>query len=358
MWCGLDGVDEIATFKCKGSLAASFTIVCKDFNFLDGDNAAHIDDPCGTHNKVHKQSKDNYDMEGQQRTEEDSAEDCRERCRSVKRCKHYSYWPDGGCHLQDKNAYVEHKGKVKTGPPICCAVPEVKCSHDLPGHDKTVEKHFGACQDRCRSVSDCAHFTFWDDGGCHLAPKWARQEHDDHKNKWPMSGQPWCIDEALTAGTTIALYSRIHKRFLRMTSDGVDASAKREDGTVPDNWNAERFTVVDAGAGQVAFHSALQNRFLKMNDRAKMDRSGVKNVDALPGKWAWERFTPVDTGIGGYAFHNAAHNRYVRMAANRVVDASGQHSVDFVPDGWTWEDFTLTVLAPPPETTTPKPWWE
>ena len=36
------------------------------------------------------------------------------------------------------------------------------------GCHRTVEFSADACQQRCQVVEDCAHFTFWPDGGCLL----------------------------------------------------------------------------------------------------------------------------------------------------------------------------------------------
>ena len=41
------------------------------------------------------------DMHGHARSHEASAAQCALRCKSVEGCSHFSYWSDGGCHLQD-----------------------------------------------------------------------------------------------------------------------------------------------------------------------------------------------------------------------------------------------------------------
>eukprot|EP00931_Biecheleriopsis_adriatica_P110784 TRINITY_DN850_c0_g1_i1.p1 TRINITY_DN850_c0_g1~~TRINITY_DN850_c0_g1_i1.p1 ORF type:complete len:218 (-),score=38.34 TRINITY_DN850_c0_g1_i1:92-745(-) len=38
----------------------------------------------------------------------------------------------------------------------------------LSGTEKTEEMDWKACQKRCDNTDDCAHFSFWPDGGCHL----------------------------------------------------------------------------------------------------------------------------------------------------------------------------------------------
>ena len=82
-------------FKCRGSVAASFTLFCKKLNFLDGSNGATMDDPCSTWNKWYKQNNGDADMPGQGRSHEKNAAACRERCKTVRGCKHYSFWKDG-----------------------------------------------------------------------------------------------------------------------------------------------------------------------------------------------------------------------------------------------------------------------
>lgn len=42
-------------------------------------------------------------MKGQGRSKEASVEDCRARCSKTKRCKQFTWWYDGGCHLYDGN---------------------------------------------------------------------------------------------------------------------------------------------------------------------------------------------------------------------------------------------------------------
>mmetsp|Transcript_36587 Transcript_36587/g.104614 ORF Transcript_36587/g.104614 Transcript_36587/m.104614 type:complete len:694 (-) Transcript_36587:270-2351(-) len=50
---------------------------------------------------------DPVNMAGQVRTVEPSAVMCQERCAAVEGCAHFSFWEDGGCHLQDQSAAVQ-----------------------------------------------------------------------------------------------------------------------------------------------------------------------------------------------------------------------------------------------------------
>uniref|UniRef100_A0A7S4LPI6 Apple domain-containing protein n=1 Tax=Oxyrrhis marina TaxID=2969 RepID=A0A7S4LPI6_OXYMA len=50
-----------------------------------------------------------------------------------------------------------------------CFIPEKQYSPvNMRGQYRTIEKTARACQQRCYTTPGCAHFTFWEDGGCHL----------------------------------------------------------------------------------------------------------------------------------------------------------------------------------------------
>ena len=44
------------------------------------------------------------DMAGQKRTVTDSAGACQDRCLNTEGCSYFSWWADGGCHIQDSSA--------------------------------------------------------------------------------------------------------------------------------------------------------------------------------------------------------------------------------------------------------------
>ncbi|CAE7244814.1 unnamed protein product, partial [Symbiodinium microadriaticum] len=167
------------------------------------------------------------------------------------------------------------------------------------------------------------------------------------------------IDKVLLKpGSEIALHNSIFNRFMRMHGDAnkMDSSDVNPDcnrlqqvlifaeysekhiNALPDGWTWERFKVVEAGFGQVALHSSIHNRFVRMW-HGDMDRSSNKDAGALPDSWWAERFTVVDCGGGKVAFHNARFNRFVRMN-HGDMDRSATKAGDALPSGWTWECFT------------------
>merc|ERR550514_1579043 len=97
----------------------------------------------------------------------------------------------------------------------------------------------------------------------------------------------------LAPGKVMALHNKVHNRFVRMYGDGQDASDVKPANELPSGWSWERFTVVDAGNGQIALHNKAHNRFLRMHED-KMDGSDKRGADQLPTGWTWERFTPVN----------------------------------------------------------------
>ena len=66
----------------------------------------------------------------------------------------------------------------------------------------------------------------------------------------------------LRPGSVIAIYSPHCRRFLQVTGHGLGVGPEMNGNGMPDSWTWERFTVIDAGRGQIALHNAQHNRFL------------------------------------------------------------------------------------------------
>lgn len=62
----------------------------------------------------------------------------------------------------------------------------------LEGTARTVEMSAEACQQRCQVVEDCAHFTFWPDGGCLLTPEISYPKATPVKFSATVSGPKFC----------------------------------------------------------------------------------------------------------------------------------------------------------------------
>jgi hypothetical protein len=152
-------------------------------------------------------------------------------------------------------------------------------------------------------------------------------------------------------GHWIALHCEKHNRYVRMNNKGrMDVSPYYKYGSIPSDWEWERFMVVYAGHGQYAFHNRKHNRFIRLNNQKDqhkaMDASGKRPANRLPGGWTWERFKIVDAGDGQVAFYNKKNNRFMRMdGKHKHMDGSGKKNSPKLPNGWTWEKFRILDLG-------------
>jgi len=147
--------------------------------------------PCYLTGNKYVTGRNSDDMAGQGRTSEESPEACQARCNGVAGCEFFTFWVDGGCHLQSSAAREkEAAASVISGPKEC--PPASTCwihgrkyvtgRNDVDGvanEGRTVEESALACQERCSTVADCAFFSYWVDGGCHLQNAGAREKGAD-----------------------------------------------------------------------------------------------------------------------------------------------------------------------------------
>jgi len=153
----------------------------------------------------------------------------------------------------------------------------------------------------------------------------------------------------LQPGTVVALHCAAHNRYVSMSGAALQRSGERGVDDLPGDWTWERFTVVDAGNGQVAFHNAVHNRFLEMRHHATMGCSNPHAVSDLQDWWTWQRFTVVPAGNGEFVFHNTHHNRMIRMT-DHIIDASDEKSPQDLPSDWTWLRFRIVRVSEASET--------
>ena len=88
---------------------------------------------------------------------------------------------------------------------------------------------------------------------------------------------------ALVEGNIVALYSVNHMKFVRMGEKSVDCSGgPKAIGKLPFDWDSERFLVVNAGNGRIAFYSPSHRRFLTSQDGLAEASSLIGNLDDSP----------------------------------------------------------------------------
>lgn len=127
------------------------------------------------------------DLPGHKPTNEWTLDKCQARCARVKSCHHYTFFQTKSvCHLQGKFARSHSSSDALSGPPFCKAdapsLPSARlqeaedCTEinvkyhplNMPGRLETREATISHCQARCRRVQGCAHFTYTQEGTCHL----------------------------------------------------------------------------------------------------------------------------------------------------------------------------------------------
>lgn len=157
--------------------------------------------------------------------------------------------------------------------------------------------------------------------------------------------------ELVVPGAILAFHNDFHNKYMKMTPDGkMTASAPKGADELPDGWTWERFRVVDGGNGEVALWSDIHKRFVRLNDKTDMDtnKPGGHGQAGLPRSWTWERFEVVDAGGGQIAFHNRIHDRFVRLSGGDMDASAKKAAADLPPpDEWTWERFTVVEAGDP-----------
>ena len=146
-------------------------------------------------------------------------------------------------------------------------------------------------------------------------------------------------ERILIPGTMIALHSSTHNRFVRMSGEKLARSETKDAVDIPEDWTSERFTVVDAGGGQIALHNSVQSRFVGLGSSCPL-----KFVDQLPGDWEHEKFDVYPAGSGEITLYNRQTGKVLRMSTT-AIDSSAVNPAH-LPDSYTWERFRVVRLKP------------
>ncbi|CAE7037123.1 unnamed protein product [Symbiodinium sp. CCMP2592] len=142
----------------------------------------------------------------------------------------------------------------------------------------------------------------------------------------------------------IALHNTFHNRFVRMSSTGMDTSGFGAADELPADSIWERFTVVDVGDGSIALHSGVHNRFISLSDDGRVGVSETKNASDLPAHLERFRLVKVKPYLepgSTVALHCAHWNRFLRMNWVPDMDGSPEMNADALPSGWTWSYYTV-----------------
>lgn len=111
---------------------------------------------------------------------------------------------------------------------------------------------------------------------------------------------------------------------------------------LPHDWGAEKWTVVDAGNGQIALQGSSKV-FLQVSNGG--GAGFTHPSDHLPAHWTWERYTVVAAEVklvpgSTVALYNTHHRKFVAMRKNHLEPGGYREGGD-LPDDWTHERFTV-----------------
>eukprot|EP00434_Breviolum_minutum_P030552 symbB.v1.2.027019.t2/scaffold2743.1/size71816/2 len=99
----------------------------------------------------------------------------------------------------------------------------------LMGTERTVELSAELCQQRCQVVPDCAHFTFWPDGGCLLSGEESSEKAVPYKFSSTLVGPKFCPDAIQAANAKIdeaaAEVDTVEAESSESMEDKIDAAA-------------------------------------------------------------------------------------------------------------------------------------
>ena len=157
----------------------------------------------------------------------------------------------------------------------------------------------------------------------------------------------------LAPGSRVALHSALAERFLASAGSNLFASPVSKWNHYPSDWVSEKWTIVDAGKGDIALHSPHRNRFLIMrvsSNSCSMGCSESKGQRQLPATWTGARWRAVYGGNGKIAFYNVAHNRYMKMDAQGNIGCAptgyGEYNLPTATE-WPAERFRIVLVRPP-----------
>ena len=162
--------------------------------------------------------------------------------------------------------------------------------------------------------------------------------------------QPW-----FEPGSVIALHNTHHNRFIRMRNDG-NMDGGGESSTYHAGWTWERFTVVDAGFGEIALYSTHHQRYVAMHGAATGPTMGSTKAvfGSQPGPE--ERFA-VRRVSGEFGLHCSVHNRFITMEGKTVRPTAGQFAFSHLNAVHTWERFRIFKLQDAPTHEAKKESW-
>eukprot|EP00434_Breviolum_minutum_P007414 symbB.v1.2.006545.t1/scaffold388.1/size215153/6 len=134
------GIDLISKRFADGAPASGLDFFVR----LEAQGAVRIEETLLAECYEHDSGYEPMNMPGQDRIALNNINECQERCKSTAGCVHFTWWSDGGCHLQDQKAKKKKQPGLQSGPPKCDeaqAVPRHCC---FVAQEEELEIHIGS----------------------------------------------------------------------------------------------------------------------------------------------------------------------------------------------------------------------
>lgn len=159
------------------------------------------------------------------------------------------------------------------------------------------------------------------------------------------NSRPDVLPTTLKPGTTVGIHNRFFSQYLNIWGDlTVHSSGTRAFETAFDpSWIWERFTVIDAGNGEIALHHQRSNSFLGVNAH------GIYAIYApasqLPAGWLDQRFEVVTISSGYFGLFNRHSKNFLSIGPGHGTYLF--HSpTKFLPPGHTHQQFRAHLVEP------------
>jgi len=159
------------------------------------------------------------------------------------------------------------------------------------------------------------------------------------------NSRPDVMPTTLKPGTTVGIHNRFFSQYvnihgnLQVHSSGTHAF----EGGYPADWIWERFTVIDAGAGEIALHHQRTNSFLGVNAHGAY---GIyAPASQLPAGWLDQRFEVVTISSGYFGLFNRHSQNFLSVGphhATYLFHSPTKH----LPPGHTHQQFRAQLIEP------------
>ncbi|CAE7300245.1 unnamed protein product, partial [Symbiodinium sp. CCMP2456] len=159
------------------------------------------------------------------------------------------------------------------------------------------------------------------------------------------NSRPDVMPTTLKPGTTVGIHNRFFSQYLNIHAHLAVHSSHTHpfESGYPAGWIWERFTVIDAGNGEIALHHQRTNSFLGVNAHGMY---GIhRAASQLPAGWLDQRFEVVTISNGYFGLFNRHSKNYLSVGHNHGTYIFHSPTKD-LPLGYTHQQFRAHLVEP------------